>query len=744
MTIIKDPVGIVILMMLKSNHKILINGLIYLIMNGVMMLYSNGLFAQNLDLAFPAFSKISIAKLEADVDNKITNYQRVINKIADDPNVVMNWEQLLQPIEDAAAELENVTNIISHLNSVKDSAELRKVYTNILPKLSNLSAEFLQNKILQQKIVKLKDSAEFTNLGVAQQKIIDNLLLDFKLAGVNLAPEQQARYKEITALLSELSNKFSKNILDATQSWNYYISPKNKRKLNGLPKHFVELAQAAAVKQGFKDGWLLTLDLPCVDVVMRHAKDRAIRKVVHKAYVTKASEKFKTAFSAANINQNIEAIAEFDNSSIMHSIIKLRAELALLLGFNNYSEYSLAHKMAKSTKEVINFLDELATNSVPVAKKELLALQNFAKAQDNLTKLQSWDIGYYAEQYKEKLFNLSEEELRNYFQLKHVLSGVFKLANSLYGINIQEVTDFDSWDPEVKLYKVIDRSNNLRGYFYTDLYVRENKQSGAWMANCLSRHKWQNLKLQYPVAFLITNFTKPTAENGLLYHQELVTLLHEFGHVLHHILTKVDYVSASGCNGVAWDAVELPSQFMEKWAYDWQFLQDVSLHKDTQEKMSTQMFDSLIGIKNYQAGMFMARQLEFGIFDFTLHMWSKVNNDKQPNIRQVLDQTRSKVTVVPVASFNRFENSFSHIFSGGYAAGYYSYNWAEVLASDAFMFFHTPAVVADPVATAKLGAAFLENILEMGGSRDPMDLYVAFRGKKPSIGSLLEYKGLKK
>ncbi len=695
----------------------------FLTISGIIMLYSSGLFADLLQ--FPAFSKIEITKLEADVDQSILKYKTVVKQVSANKDInSYKWEQLIQPIEDAACELDKITNIIAHLHSVQDSPELRKVYSNILPKISDLTAEVLQDKVLQQKILQLKGSKDFSTLNLAQKKIIENFLLDFKLAGVDLPAAKQERYRQIMKQLSELSDRFSKNVLDATQNWSYHVSAKNK--LRGLPKHFIELSKQTAEKRGFKDGWMLTLDLPCVDVVLRHAKDRAIRKIIYKAHVTKASDQFD------------KDKVQFDNSKIMQSIVELRTELAQLLGFKNYSEYSLAHKMAKSTKEVVNFLDELAKSSEPVAKKEFLKLQQFASKQDNLKKLQPWDVAYYSEMYKETLFSLSEEQLRNYFQLKNVLPGMFKLANTLYGITVQPVTEFDKWDPEVKLYKVMDQSNNLRGYFYIDLYVRENKQGGAWMGSCLSRHQLQDGTLQYPVAFLITNFTKPTANTTpLLYHNELTTLLHEFGHVLHHILTKVNYISVAGVNGVSWDAVELPSQFMEKWGYDWQFLQDVSAHHQTQEKISQEMFDSLVGIKNYQAGMFMARQLEFAIFDFNLHMTTK-----KPNIQKVLNQARAMVTVVPVAKFNRFQNSFSHIFAGGYAAGYYSYNWAEVLASDAFMAFHDAKGALRQSSGSELGASFLKNILEMGGSKDAMELYVAFRGKEPSIKSLLEYKGL--
>lgn len=687
------------------------------------MLYNSQAFAINTKSPnLPTFSKISIEHLEQDLDLDLANYRQVIKTVTSDAKLP-SWDNVMQPMEDASVKLENLTNVVSHLNSTKDSEPLRKVYSNILPKLSNFSAELLQNKQLQQKVLAIKNSTEFSKLHFAQQKIIDNLLLDFRLAGINLNSVKQARYREITEQLSKLSEQFSKNVLDATQSWSYHIPSKDERQLQGLPKHVIELAKQAAAKKGLKEGWLLTLDLPTVSAILQHAASREIREKVYTAYVTRASDQFFDK--------------KFDNTKVMEQIVALRSELATMLGFANYSDYSLAHKMAKSTQEVVDFLEELATKSVPIAKKEFAALEQFALQQDKISQLQPWDVSYYAERQKEHLFTLSEEELREYFPLDKALAGVFDLANSLYGITIAEVNDFDRWDPAVKLYKVVDQDNKLRGYFYMDLYVRDHKQSGAWMANCLSRHKLANGELQHPVAFLVTNFTKPTAKGSFLYHDELHTLLHEFGHTLHHILTQVDYVSVSGCNGVSWDAVELPSQFMEKWSYDWDFLQQVSEHSATKQKISRQIFDSLIGIKNYQAGMFMARQLEFAMFDFKLHLAKN-----PPNIQQMLNQVREQVTVVPVVLFNRFQHSFSHIFAGGYDAGYYSYNWAEVLASDAYMAWHEDKSGADLQLKSKLGKQFLQNILEMGGSKDAIDLYIAFRNKQPSIESLLAYKGL--
>lgn len=659
------------------------------------------------------WNNINLVELENAIEKNIIEYKTFIDQLAANENINLDWQTLIQPLEDAKAKLDEKFNIIAHLHSVQDNAKLRLIYSNILSKISDLHADFFQNLKLHQKILQLKNSDSFSKLNVAQQKIIKNLLLDFNLAGVQLKLSEQQKYKQITKQLGDLSDQFSKNVLDASNNWHYYINRSEHSKLRGLPDHIIELAQQLAIKQDYQDGWLLNLDFPCVDAILRYAADRELRKIIYTANVTKSSDITK----------------QFDNSEIMQAIVNLRLELAELLNFNNYSEYSLVHKMAENTKEVEQFLNELADKALPKAKQEFLKLQEFAKQQDSLKHLEPWDVAFYADKHKSYLFNLSEEELRNYFQVPIVLSGIFKLANNLFGITVQEIVAKDAWDPEVRLYQVLDCDNNLRGFFYIDLYVRSNKKSGAWMSECISRHKWLNGNLQTPIAFLVTNFV-----NGpLLYHEEVLTLLHEFGHVLHHILTKVDYINIAGCNGVAWDAVELPSQFMEKWGYDWQFLQDISRHKQTGEQLSKIMFDSLIGMKNYNAGMFMVRQLEFAMFDFKLHLNQTKITIK--DIQKILNRVRKKVAVVPIAKFNRFQHSFLHIFAGGYAAGYYSYNWAEVLASDAFMAFKD-------VDHSIMGRKFLHNILEMGGSKDAMELYVAFRGKKPTIQALLEQRNL--
>lgn len=664
------------------------------------------------------WNDINVFDIEKEIIYDIDKYKSTILAIANKEGVELNWINLIQPLEDVRFNLDQKFNIISHLHSVKDNHEVREVYDNILPKLSELHAEFLQNYQLQRKLLQFKNSNNFINLSDVQQKIIENLLLDFKLAGVDLSIDAQQRYKTITTKISKLSDEFAKNLLDASSVFRYYIEPNDQHKIAGLPLHIVELCNQTAIKKGYKDGWFFTLDLPCIEAVLRHAEDRQLRKIMYIAHITKSSDITK----------------QFDNSNIMESIINLRIELAELLGFNNYSEYSLSHKMAKTTTEVESFLEDLANVAVPIAKQEFLAIKKFVKQQYDVDDLEPWDIAFYAEKYKQFLFNLSEQELRNYFPIQQALSGIFRLANTLFGIIVEEVTDVDVWDADVKFYKVLDNNNNLRGFFYIDLYFRVDKKCGAWMAECISRHKLHNENLQYPIAFLVTNFAK----SPLLYHEELLTLLHEFGHTLHHVLTKVDYISASGCNGVAWDAVELPSQFMEKWGYDWQFLQDISMHYETKAKISKQIFDSLINIKNYNVGMFMVRQLEFAMFDFKLHMYKSPVKHKPVNIldiQHILDNVRSKVTVVPVSEFNRFQHAFSHIFAGSYAAGYYSYSWAEVLASDAFIAFKDQD-------RSVWGAKFLHNVLENGGSKDAMDLYIEFRGKKPDPKALLEYKGL--
>lgn len=715
---------------MRSNQRLIVGKILYKLklIGIIFMLINNTALANNLtnhQVKFPEFSKISITNLEQSISQQLLEYTQIYQNIAMDQAVNRTWENTIQPLEDFSTKLENLVNILNHLHAVKDSPELRLAYSNIIASLTKFNAEFLQNQNLYHKILQLSESKDFFKFNSAQQKIIKDLLLNFKLAGVNLSLAEQNRYKQITTELSALSDQFAKNVLDSTQSWSYYVPVAERKQLIGLPEYFLNNANKIAIQQGKQDGWWLTLDLPAVEVVLKYAKDRDLRKKVYKAHVSRASDKFEP------YNPNL------DNSKIMQNIVVLRQELANILGFKNYLEYSLVHKAAKDSAVVTNFLTELVDKTVPIAKQEFTQLQLFAKEQDQIDKLNPWDLAYYAELAQQKLFNISEEELRNYFVLDKVLSGMFKLAHELYGINVSEVEKFDSWDPTVKLFQVNNQDGSLAGYFYLDLFVRSNKQSGAWMGSCLSRHKWSDGNLQYPIAFLITNFSNDNMQQPLLYHHEVVTLLHEFGHVLHHILTKVNYISAAGCNGVEWDMVELPSQFMEKWGYDWDFLQDVAIHANTKQKITQQQVNALIARKNYNAGMFMARQLEFGMFDATLHKWFPSKPGELPNIQQCLDEVRTKVAVLPPANFNRFQHSFSHIFAGGYAAGYYSYNWADVFASDAFMAFQHAVKLK-----SELGHRFLVNILQTGGSKDLTELYLDFRGEQPKIDALLEYKGL--
>lgn len=664
------------------------------------------------------WNDIDLSELQNDVFSCIEQYKSTILALANKENLELTWINLIQPLEDARFYLDQKVNLVSHLHSIQDSVAIRHVNEAILPQLSALHAEFLQNYNLYQKLLKFKNSNNFSLLNDVQKKIIDKLLLDFKLAGVDLSIEQQQKYKKITTKLNNFSDEFMRNLLDSNNIFRYYVEEVDKYKVFGIPEHMLELLHKLAIEKHYNNGWFFTLDLPCIEAVLRHGECRELRKIMYMAHITKSSD----------------ISGQFDNSYAIQEIVNLRIELADMLGFNNYSEYSLVHKMAKTTVEVEKFLEELAEIALPIAKKEFLALSEFAKQQQDFEELAPWDISFYAHKYKKFLFNITEEEIRDYFPIDRAIKGVFNLANQLFGINVEEVKNVDVWDEEVKLYKILDNNNNLRGFFYTDLYFRRDKKSGAWMAEAISRHKLKNEELQYPVAFLVTNFAK----GNCLYHDDLLTVLHEFGHVLHHVLTKVDYISASGCNGVSWDAVELPSQFFEKWGYDWQFLQEISSHFKTQEKISKEMFDILLDMKNYNIGMAITRQLEFSMFDFKLHMFKSKKPGKKVTIfdmQRIINDIRSKISVIPVCELNRFQHSFSHIFAGGYAAGYYSYYWAEVLACDAFMAFKDQD-------RRVWGEKFLHNILETGGSKDAMDLYIAFRGQKPDPKALLKYKGL--
>ncbi len=629
------------------------------------------------------------------------------------------WKNLIEPLEDVDDKLNKAWSPVSHLNSVVNSDELRDAYNACLPKLSAYSTEMGQNEALFKAYRFIAESAEFATLDLAQQKIIRNALRDFKLSGIDLDNEKKLRYKDISLELSALASHYEENLLDATNAWSKVI--RDELDLAGLPES--ALAQAKQTAESHNEsGWMITLQFPSYISVMTYADNRQLRREHYEAFATRASELGPHA-------------GLWDNSEIIEKILALRHEKARLLGFNNYAELSLVAKMAKKPDEVTDFLEDLADRSWRHARKDLAELREFAKQHYGLNDLQAWDMAYYSEKMRLHFYQLSQEEVKAYFPITRVLPGLFAIVEKLYGLQIAELSDFDSYHPDLRFFQIHDQTGQLRGQFYLDLYARAKKRGGAWMDDCVGR-KCTDGTIQTPVAYLTCNFTPPTGDDpALLTHDEVTTLFHEFGHGLHHMLTQVDHLGVSGINGVEWDAVELPSQFMENWCWEREALALISGHYQSGEKLPDALFDKMIAAKNFQAGMIMVRQLEFSLFDFRIHR--DYDPEKGGRIYEILEQVREQVAVVQPPKFNRFAHSFSHIFAGGYAAGYYSYKWAEVLSSDAFSLFEEKGIFDQ-----ETGHAFLTSILEQGGSQNAMDLFVKFRGRKPTIDALLRHTGI--
>ncbi|MEW8348788.1 MAG: M3 family metallopeptidase, partial [Candidatus Thiodiazotropha taylori] len=540
-----------------------------------------------------------------------------------------------------------------------------------------------------------------------------------RLSGVDLPEDKKQRFKEISQSLSKLTTKFEENLLDATNAWSKLIS--DPEQLAGLPESAMALAKQTA-EQREQQGWLLTLEFPSYFPVMTYADRRELRRELYEAYATRASDCGPHA-------------GKWDNSEVMEQILALRHEQAQLLGYNNYAERSLARKMARTTEEVMSFLTDLAQRSKAQAERELDELTQFASENYGIDHLEAWDIGYYSEKLRQHRHAISQEELKPYFPETRVIPGMFAVVERLYGIRIQSVEGVDTWHPDVRFYEIRDKQNQLRGQFYLDLYARPKKRGGAWMDECATRFFSESVD-QVPVAYLTCNFSPPVADQPALFtHDEVETLFHEFGHGLHHMLTRIDYPAVAGINGVAWDAVELPSQFMENWCWEQQALELISGHVESGEPIPDELFQRLHGAKNFQSAMQMVRQLEFSIFDFRIHQ--EYDPDQGGRIYQILDQVREQVSVIKPPSWNRFPHGFSHIFAGGYAAGYYSYKWAEVLSADAFSRFEEQGIFSQ-----EAGQAFLQEILEQGGSKDAMELFVAFRGREPQIEPLLRHSGI--
>lgn len=626
------------------------------------------------------------------------------------------WESFAEKTEDLEERISRVWSPVSHLNAVKDSDELREAYQEGISLLTQYSSEMGQNQPLFNQFKKLKASSEFAGLNIEQQKIIDNSLLDFKLSGAELSEQAQTRFREIDQRLSELSNQFGRNVLDATQAWQMHIT--DEAELSGLPKSAIDLAAQQATDAD-KSGWLFTLQIPSYLAVMQHADNQSLRKRMYTAYSTRASE-----FSDTK---------EFDNSELIDEVLALRLEKAQLLGYQHYAELSLVKKMAKSSEHVVDFLNDLVSYAKPVAEKELTELKEFAASLCADGGLEPWDISYFSEKLREQRYAFNDEQIKPYFPASTVFSGLFEIVNRLFAIKLVENDQVETWDEDVQCFDVFNSDDVLIGQLYADLYVRKQKRGGAWMGSCIHRRQKKG-KVQTPVAFLTCNFSPPIGDDpALLKHGEVETLFHEFGHTLHHLLTQVSEMSVSGINGVEWDAVELPSQFLENWCWHEQSLQLIAKHYQTQEPLPSDLLSKMREAKNFQSGMQTLRQVEFALFDMRLHSVNKITS----SVQHVLEVVREEVAVVKPPSTNRFQNSFSHIFAGGYAAGYYSYKWSEVLSADAFGRFEKEGIF-----NPQTGADFLTAILQRGGAEEANSLFIEFRGREPKIDALLKQTGI--
>ncbi|HFF8972091.1 oligopeptidase A [Serratia marcescens] len=670
--------------------------------------------------SLPPFSAIRPEDIVPAVQSALADCRAAVERVVAQPGP-FTWDNLCQPLAESDDRLSRIWSPIGHLNSVKNSPELRAAYEQALPLLSEYGTWGGQHEGLYQAYRSLKEGAAFEALSVPQRKAVDNALRDFELSGIGLSADKQQRYGEIVARLSELGSTYSNNVLDATMGWSKLIT--DEAELSGLPES--ALAQAQAMAQAKEqDGWLLTLDMPSYLPVLTYADNRALREEMYRAFATRASDQGPNA-------------GKWDNSEVMAETLALRHELAQLLGFDTYADKSLATKMAESPEQVIGFLSDLAKRARPQAEQELAQLRAFAKQHYGVDELDAWDITYYGEKQKQHLFSISDEQLRPYFPEQRVVEGLFEVVKRIYGITAKERKDVETWHPDVRFFDLFDADGELRGSFYLDLYARENKRGGAWMDDCVGSLRKADGTLQKPVAYLTCNFNRPLGDQPALFtHNEVTTLFHEFGHGLHHMLTQIDTAGVSGINGVPWDAVELPSQFMENWCWEPEALAFISGHYQSGEPLPKAMLDKLLAAKNYQAALFILRQLEFGLFDFRMHF--EYSPEKGAQILPTLAEVKKMVAVVPSPSWGRFPHAFSHIFAGGYAAGYYSYLWAEVLSADAYSRFEEEGIF-----NAETGKSFLDNILSRGGSEEPMTLFKRFRGREPQLDAMLRHYGIK-
>lgn len=670
----------------------------------------------------PPFDKIKPEHILPAVDEILAGNRKKIEALLDSEE--LDYDSLVLKIEALDDILNQAFSPVSHMNSVVNSSELREAYNACLPKITQYATEMGQNPRLYEAYQAIVESDEFQTLDQAKKMVLQHAIRDFKLSGINLLTEEQQKFSEISQRLSELSSQFRDNVLDATMAWSRQFD--NASELSGLPESALQLAMQTAEQRG-ESGYVFTLEFPSYLPVMTYCENEAFRQEIYEAFVTRASD----------IGPNA---GKWDNSAVMHEILTLRKDMSVLLGFSNYAEYSIAKKMAKSTDQVLEFLEDLASKSKEVASAQYDELCEFARKEYGQIELNAWDLTFYADKYKEQKFDISEEALRPYFPAPRVLDGMFEVVRRLYDIEVVRTNDVVSWHADVQTFD-IRKSGTTIARFYLDLFARPNKQGGAWMDECrvrraLPKQSEQVDAIQLPVAYLTCNFTGPIGDTpSLLTHDEVVTLFHEFGHGLHHMLTKVTAAGVSGINGVAWDAVELPSQFMENWCWQSEALGFISGHYESEDVLPDDMLAKMLAGKNFQSAMVMVRQLEFALFDFKLHLEFDPEQDGQ--VQNILDDVRRQVAVVQAPAFNKFQHGFSHIFGGGYAAGYYSYKWAEVLSADAFSRFEQ-----DGIFNRQTGEQFLVSVLEQGGSVEPMEMFVSFMGREPQVEALLKQDGI--
>ncbi|AJC50166.1 oligopeptidase A [Coxiella endosymbiont of Amblyomma americanum] len=675
---------------------------------------------KNIRTHLPQFNSIILSNVEAFLSQLLSDSRNRINYLVMFGNN-HTWKTLIQPLEDIDDQLHRYWAPINHINSVTHSQTLHEVYRLCLAKLSKYFTEISHHFGLYQAIQSLTDDKEHQKLNKIQRRVIDNKMRSFRLSGINLPYREKQHVVKLTEMLLQLQDKFEENVLHATQGWYKYIT--NENDLCGMPPHTIMLARQTAEKKALKCGWIFNLESSSYLSIMKYADSRALRKEMSTAFVTRASDQGPDA-------------GRWDNTVIIENILNARLELARSLNFKNFAQYSLFNKMIKDPKKVIGFLHQLIEDVLPVSKKEFTELCVFAKKEFNIKKLEPWDVAYVSEKLYQKKYTFSQEDLRPYFPEAQVIQGLFNIVNRLFQISIRSISDADVWHPDVHCYSVYDAKDQLCAYFYFDLYARENKRNGAWMDDPCSRRQLPNGDIQIPVAFITCNFRPPIDKcSALLSHDEIVTLFHEFGHALQHMLTKINYLEVSGINGVPWDSVELASQFLEYWAWQKESLLMITKHYQTGKALPDALLQSIYSARNFHAAMQMTRQLELALFDMYLHV--EFDPAIKNQVQKILNAVRKKTCVIPISDFNRFQNSFSHIFSGGYAAGYYSYQWSETMAADAFSLFKKKGIF-DSHSAKK----FLTYILESGGSEDTMRLFRAFRGREPKIASLLKQKGI--